>query len=122
MKKILLLLAFFALAPEVYAKTTTTVKVNNDVSISDNNTSTVKNDITIETNGKVTHYSSDKSENIEISSVDGVSEIKVNGENVSPTPAKEPGNNEKKDKQETNAKNLLERLEEIVKKLFFFWN
>lgn len=122
MKKILLLLAFFTLAPEAYAKTTTTVKVNSDVSTSGNNTSTVKNDITIETNGQVTHYSSDKPEDIEISSVDGVSEIKVNGENVSPTPTKEPGDNEKKDEQETNAKNLLERLEEIIKKLFFFWN
>lgn len=121
MKKILLLLAFFALAPEAYAKTTTTVKVNSDVSTSDNNTSTVKNDITIETNGKVTHYSSEKSEDIEISSVDGVSEIKVNGEDISPTPTKEPVDNERNE-QETNAKNLLERLGEIIKKLFFFWN
>lgn len=131
MKKIIFLFAFIALAPQAYAKTTTTVKVNNNVSTSGNNTSTVENDITIETNGKVTHYSSDKPENIEIKSEDGVSEIKVNGEkvtpgindnevSVSPTSTDEPEDDN--ENEQDDDKNLLERLGKIIKKLFFFWN
>ena len=93
MFKLFLLLALFFIGVSVVsAESKVNIKVNNDVSTSDNNTSTVKNDITIETNGQVTHYSSNKPESIEINSIDGVSEIKVNGQTVSESNGQENSN------------------------------
>lgn len=84
MFKILLILAiFFIGVSEVRAESKINVKVDNNVSSSSNSTTNTNTNIRIEENGKITTYSSDKPESVEIKSENGVSEIKVNGQTVS---------------------------------------
>lgn len=84
MLKLLLILALFFIGVNgVNAESRVNVKVNNDVSSSTSSTSSTNTNIRIEENGKITTYSSDKGENVEIKSENGVSEIKVNGQTVS---------------------------------------
>ena len=82
-KLLLVIVLFFTGVSGVNAESKVNVRVNNDFSSSSNSTSGTKTNIRIEENGKITTYSSDKGESVEIKSENGVSEIKVNGQTVS---------------------------------------
>ncbi|KKQ75425.1 MAG: hypothetical protein US96_C0011G0023 [Candidatus Woesebacteria bacterium GW2011_GWB1_38_5b] len=109
-----------------YAESSSSVTVNNSVNASNNNSgdnnAEVSTDIRIETNGKVTEYSSDKPENVEINVKNGVSEIKVDGQIVeddsatsSPTPASEPKN---KIEESQHSRSMLDFIGDIFKSVF----
>ncbi len=139
MKKLALIVIAILLTPSlVYAESSATVKINNNVNSSSNSNTSVtsKTNITVETDGEVTSYSSDKPGNIEVKSVNGKSEIKVNGEvvkgesttsetdiskiptatsSVSPSPTMD------QEEKEKEIKNVLEKIEDLVKKLFSFF-
>lgn len=119
MKKIFfLILLSLIFTPNVYAKSSATVKVNNDVSSSSNTNSTIKTDIRIETNGNVTTYSSDKPGNIEIRSVDGTSQIKVNSKVVNSEEPSKDNNKQNKDIDKEKNKNEDSNTKEIKNKFF----
>jgi len=90
MKKVFL--TIFSLSvifiPTVFAETASVEIYNNVNTSSNNSTSKTEShtDITVETNGKVTRYESDKPGSVSVKSVNGESEIKVNGVSVSGTP------------------------------------
>lgn len=87
MKRLFLLsLTLLLLPSQVFAESKATVKVNNNVSRSSTSNVDSHTNITVETNGQTTTYSSDKPENVEVQSVNGVSEIKINGQVVSQSP------------------------------------
>src|SRR3989344_1110452 len=105
-KPFFLILAFpFFITQTTFAESSANVKINNNVSGSSTSNVQSHTNITVETNGKTTTYFSDKPENIEVKSVNGVSEIKVNVELISqsptqtsatkaPTPTDEPQDDE----------------------------
>ncbi len=119
-----LILLSLILTPKVYAKSIVDVKVNNNVSTSSNSTGSTNTNIRIEENGKITTYSSDKPENIEISSVNGKSEIKINGEHVSqkkltnPNVSPDVKPSVKQENKKEEKKNIFEVFEKIFKTLF----
>lgn len=84
MIKILLIIVIFLIgANEVSAYSKANVKVSNNVSGSSSSNIESNTNITVETDGQTTTYSSDKPGNIEVNSINGKSEIKVNGITVS---------------------------------------
>src|SRR3989344_5189623 len=86
-KPFFLILAFpFFITQTTFAESSANVKINNNVSGSSTSNVQSHTNISVETNGQTTTYSSDKPENIEVKSVNGVSEIRVNGELVSQSP------------------------------------
>lgn len=90
-----LLLTFSAsvlIVSPAFAQSSAHVEVNNNVNSSSNSnsTTTTRTDITIETNGKVTHYESDKPGSVSVKSVNGESEIKVDGKTVLGSPTNDP--------------------------------
>lgn len=120
-------LVFLISASAVFAESKATVKVNNDISGSSNSTVKSNTNIRVETNGEVTTYSSDEPGNIEVNSVNGVSEIKVNGQVVSqspiqtnatktPTPTDEPEEDDENNKEK--ARGIIDQIEDLLKKLF----
>lgn len=129
-KPFFLILAFpFFITQTAFAESSANVKINNNVSGSSTSNATSQTNITVETNGKTTTYFSDKPENIEIKSVNGVSEIKVNGQVVSqsptqtsatktPTPKDEPEDEDDKEKAEEKARGIFDQIEDLLKSLF----
>lgn len=138
MKKLALIIIATILTPSLaHAESSATVKINNNINSSNNsnNSVTSKTNISVETDGKVTTYSSSEPGNVEVRSVNGESEIKVNGEvvkentsdsddNISKVPTLNPSASisptmslEEKDRE---VKNIIEKIEELVKKLFSF--
>src|SRR3990167_3990458 len=86
-KPFFLMLVFpFLITQTALAQSSANVKINNNVSGSSASDVASHTNITVETNGKTTTYSSDKPKNIEVKSVNGVSEIRVNGELISQSP------------------------------------
>ena len=83
---------FLAFSTSTYAQSFAHVEINNNVGSSSNSKSktTTYTDITVETNGKVTHYESDKPGSVSVKSVNGDSEIKVDGQTVSGSPTNDP--------------------------------
>lgn len=127
---ILLLLPLIFVA-KAHAESRAEVNISNHVSSNTNTTTSVKNNIRIETNGHVTEYSSDKAEDIEIKAVNDKSEIKVNGESVNQTPSggisatptnkpTEEPNEIKDDKNELKEKQneFVEAVQEFIEKIF----
>lgn len=72
----------------MYATSSASVEIHNNVNSSSTSNSNVssKTNITVETNGQVTHYESDKPGSVSVKSVNGESEIKVDGQTVTNTP------------------------------------
>lgn len=112
----------------VYAESSASVKIKNDVSSTSNSQVSSSTNIRIETNGDVTTYSSDKPEDIEIKSENGKSVIKVNGVVVSAsptdgqtsptsTPVPDP-TDEEEDENEGENKNIFEVFQDLFKKVF----
>lgn len=134
MKKIFLaVFLFFFLSLPVYAKSTATVEVNSNVSGSRTSNIKTHTNITVETNGKTTTYSSDKPENIEVKSVNGKSEIKVNGVSVSSSPGQptsepttnpsvKPTDQPEDEDDERDQRNIFDIFEDIFKKIFFLFS
>lgn len=130
-KTTLLVLTFFVFATPVQAESIASVKINNNINSSSDSTVNSQTDISIETNGQQTTYSSDKAQDIEVKSVNGVSEIKVDGNIVSgnnsnnpttgptasPTarPSQKPDGNGDGDQN----KNIFEVFGDLFKKIFF---
>ncbi len=90
MKKLLFTIFSISIifTPNALAISSANVDIHNNVNSSSNSTSqtTSHTDITVETNGKVTHYESDKPGDVSVKSENGESEIKVNGVSVSSAP------------------------------------
>ena len=132
MKKSALLAIIFLISPiTAFAKSESSVNVTNEVHSSSDSNATTETNITVETNGRVTHYSSDKPGNVQINSVNGESEIKVNGVVVSGTPTSETNQTPTASPSpkpttipvdnNNGSKNIFNVIEELFKKLFFFW-
>lgn len=126
-------IVFLALPSSVFAESSANVEINNQISASSNSssTSTCKTSITTETNGKVTHYESDKCGNVSAKTENGETEIKENGVVVSGSnsnnPTKEPTVSstakptEKPDDDEESKeanKNIFNAVENLLKKIF----
>lgn len=125
----LLILTFLVFAAPVQAESRASVKINNNVDSSSDSTVNSQTDISVETNGQKTTYTSDEPGNIEVNSVNGVSEIKVDGNVVSgnnsnnPTgePTASPTAKPSQEPDEDNEnKNILEVFENLFKKIFSF--
>ncbi len=119
-KLLLVLASFFIGVSGVSAESKVNVKVNNNVSASSNSTTNTNTNIRIEENGKITTYSSDKPESVEIKSENGVSEIKVNGQEssiASPSikPTVKPENNKLKNK------NIFDFFGNLFRKIFLLF-
>ena len=84
MKKLVILLLFFALNTKVFADNGSTSVQSSVTSISNSGGSTHTN-IKVEDNGNVTTYSSDQDGSVNVNSVNGASKITVNGDRVFPT-------------------------------------
>ncbi len=138
-KTALLGLLLLLIATPAYAESTVNVNVKTDVDSSSNSTVESNTDITVETNGKKTNYTSDKPGNIEVNAVNDEHTVKVNGQvikvngsNQNPTTSGTPtptinddkNNNKINDNLEKSIefvedeKNLIETLEDLVKKVF----
>jgi hypothetical protein len=130
-KKLIIIVFFLLSAPSAWAQTSS-VSVENNVNTSNSTSgeseSSVNTDIRIEQNGKVTTYSTDKNENVEVNVIDGVSEIKVDGEIIdesiqdvieSGSPSAEDDLELKKanDNRKEN-KNIFEVIETVIKSIF----
>ncbi len=105
------------------AQSSATVEVNNNVSSISNTDTEVKTNIRVETNGKVTEYSSHKSQDVKIKVEDGKSEIKVDGEQVlgdESTSTNSPTLIVEKEKEdlEKEDKNIIEVIQSVIKGLF----
>ncbi|GEM_PF-3543895 len=127
-KTTLLILTFLVFATPVQAKNIASIKINNNVSSSSDSTVNSQTDISIDTNGQKTTYSSDKAQDIEVKSVNGVSEIKVDGNIVSgnnsnsptigPTASPTAKPTQKPDENSNQNKNIFEVFEDLFKKIF----
>lgn len=126
MKKIILIFGLILTIPQVAnAESTTNVKINNNYSSNNESSITNKTDIYIEENGKITTYSSDKPENVEIKTKNGEAEIKVDGNIIEETPATPTNSPEispsQTKKEEINTKEtLIENVFKSVKENFKF--
>lgn len=126
MKKIILIFGLILTIPQVAnAESTTNVKINNNYSSNNESSITNKTDIYIEENGKITTYSSDKPENVEIKTKNGEAEIKVDGNIIEETPATPTNSPEispsQTKKEEINTKEtLIENVFKSVKEKFKF--
>jgi hypothetical protein len=86
MKKLILGLIFLCIPTTAYASSTSSTVINNVNASSTNSHSQVTShtDITIETDGKTTHYTSDEpNKSIRVESNNGKSKIEVDGKEVS---------------------------------------
>lgn len=138
-KSALLGLLFLLIATPAYAESKVNVNVNTDVDSTSNSKIDSQTDITVETNGKKTNYTSDQPGNIEVKAENDNHTVKVNGEviqvggstqnpNTSGTPT--PTINEDKNNNNINdnleksiefvdeEKSLIEALQDLVKKVF----
>ncbi|MEK9176289.1 MAG: hypothetical protein AAB520_02480 [Patescibacteria group bacterium] len=141
-KKVIMAGIFFVFATPSYGASSANVNVENNVSSNSNSSSQVSShtNITVETDGNVTHYESDEGGKIEVKAENGKSEIKVNGVTVSGSPTKsnsptgitqtpQPTNEDEvnEDEQKINENEFTERIIEqlkrpieIIKKIFSF--
>lgn len=129
MFKILLILSIFiAGISKVNAESRANVRVNNNVSGSSTSNIESHTNITVETNGQTTTYTSDKPENIELNSLNGKSEIKVDGKTVSKnndqanpsaTPSTKP--TVKPEKTERENKNIFDFFGNLLRKIFLLF-
>lgn len=128
-KIILIIIALLVTPHSVFAESSATVRVDNNIESSSNSTVKSTTNIRVETNGKVTTYSSDKAEDVEVKSVNGQSEIKVNGQviDVTASPTKKPtakpinadeDDDENEEELNDNNKNIFEIFEDLIKKVF----
>jgi Flp pilus assembly protein TadG len=132
---LMLLLPFF-LVSNAFAESRATVNIKNNVNSDSSSTVNSTTKIRVDVNGKVTEYSSDKPENIEVKAVNDTSEIKVNGQvvtgspsstsNVTPSekPTEEPtptkaqtDENEDKENEEEQRENLLDAINDFIDKI-----
>lgn len=129
-KLLLILSLFFICVDSVNAESKVNVKVNNNVSSSTDSMSSTNTNIRIEENGKITTYSSNKGENVEIKSENGVSEIKVNGLTVSPSPNQQIDEQTvnpttkpivKPENNKPNNKNIFDFFENLFRKIFLLF-
>lgn len=127
-KTLLILLIFFNGVSEVSAYSKADVKVNNNVSRSSSSNIESHINITVETDGKTTTYSSNKPGNIELNSLNGKSEIKVDGKTVSEnndtaslivSPSAKP--TVKPENKERENKNIFDFFENLFKKIFLLF-
>ena len=79
---IIILITFLFITPQVFAESSASVEVNNNINSSSTSQSSIDShtDITVEVDGEVTTYSSDEpNQKIEVKASDGQSSIKVDG-------------------------------------------
>ena len=118
-KTILFLTVFTILTSSTaFAESSATVEIHNNLNTnSTNSNSTTKShtDITVETNGKVTHYESDEPGSVSVKSVNGESEIKVNGVSVS-SPPKEPTSSPTTETSQSPTPTINKEIEEVKEK------
>ena len=126
-KSALLIIFFLTIAGGAFAESSASVKIKNDVSSSSDSQVNSSTSIRIETNGNVTTYSSSEPEDIEVKSINGTSEIKVNGQVVSQdssqtSPTKIPpptASLEEREETDSNSnKNIFEVFQDLFKKVF----
>ncbi len=127
-KTALLTLVLLASPAPVFAASEAHVNINNNVSGDSTSNVSSRTDITVETDGNTTRYTSDEPGTIEINSINGVTEIKKNGTvvsgNNSNSPTKEPTASptakptQKPDENNNQNKNIFEVFEDVFKKLF----
>lgn len=128
-KIILIIIALLVTPHSVFAESSATVRVDNNIESSSNSTVKSTTNIRVETNGKVTTYSSDKADDVEVKSVNGESEIKVNGQvvDVTPVPSKDPSaipsptpvfDENDEESNENDSKNIIDLFEDLLKKVF----
>ncbi len=138
-KTALLGLLFLLIATPAYAESRANVNIVNNVNSPSSSDSKTTTDITVETNGRKTNYTSDKPGNIEVNAVNDKHTIKVNGQviqvtsspqnpNTSQTPT--PTIDEDKDNDNINdnleksiefveeEKSFIETIEDLVRKVF----
>lgn len=130
LKKIILTSLFFVFASPTLAASSASVNVENNVSTNSNSSSqtTTHTDITVETDGNVSHYESSEPGKIEVKSENGTSEIKVNGEIVSGSPhspTSEPTNKPShsptptpNDNDNSEKQGILGFFQDVVNKIF----
>ncbi len=137
-KTALLGLLFLLIATPAYAESRVNVNVNNNANSTSEEDMNSYTDITVETNGKKTNYTSDTPGNIEVNAVNDEHTIKVNGQVIqvsgssNPTTSGKPTPtiNEDKDNDNINdkleksiefveeEKSLIKEIEDLIKKVF----
>ena len=122
MKKIIIFFGLiFIITPFANAESTTEVNIKNSYSSNNESSITSQTDVYIEENGKITTYSSDKPENIEIKTKNGEANIKIDGEILEetptptnkPEPTASPTMNEEVNSQKTIIENVFRFIEKI---------
>ena|SRR3989344_3741458 len=124
-KTALLVLTFLIITSPAFAESSATVKINNSISGSSTSIINSETNIRVETNGHVTSYSSNEPGNIEVNSINGKSELKINGVIVSqaPTqiqtsPTKNATPSPTHDEKDSSDKNIFEVFENLFRVVF----
>lgn len=137
-KTALLGLLLLLIATPAYAESRVNVNVNNNANSSNDSDLKSHTDITVETNGKKTNYTSDSPGSIEVNAVNDEHTIKVNGQVIqitgssnpttsgTPTPTinEDMDNDNINDKLEKSIeiveeeKSLIKEIEDLIKKVF----
>lgn len=137
-KTALLGLLFLLIATPAYAESRVNVNVNNNANSTSQEDINSHTNITVETNGKKTNYTSDTAGNIEVNAVNDEHTIKVNGQVIQVTGSSNPNTsgtptptiNEDKDNDNINdkleksiefveeEKSLIKEIEDLIKKVF----
>lgn len=131
-KTALFVLTFLISSSPAFAESRATVKVNNNVSGSSTANMESYTNITVETDGNTTRYTTNESGSVEVNSVNGVTEIKKDGSvvtgNESNNPTSEPTASptakpsQKPDQNNNNQnRNIFEVFEDLFKKVFSFF-
>lgn len=128
MKKLIFGLMFLVLPTSAYASSASSTVINNVNTTSTNSNSQVSShtEITTETNGKVTHYTSDEpNKTIHVESNNGQSNIEVNGNKVegdnstvTPTQTSTPMPTQAEENSQMKSENFLQKLFDQLKKPF----
>lgn len=124
MKRYLLILPIFLITPNAFASNTS-VNVSNNVTSKSNSEVTSNTNIKIETNGQTMEYKNSDAQKIEVKSVNGDSEIKINGEIVevtkqsTPSPSIEKETDDLSETEEDNqSKGFIENIKDFIEKIF----
>lgn len=140
-KTALLGLLLLLIATPAYAESRVNVNVNSDTNSSNDDLKS-HTDITVETNGKKTNYTSDTPGSIEVDAVNDEHTIKVNGQVIQITGSSNPTTsgtptptiNEDRDNDNINdnleksiefvgeEKSLIKEIEDLIKKVFSFFD
>lgn len=117
MIKLIVLAIFLVFLPisKALAESSASVNINNNINSSSTNNSEFKSrtEITVETDGEVTHYESDQPGNVTVKSINGKSEITVDDEKVTPNPTKT--SEEKQTPAPTITPTVSKEIEEEIK-------